>query len=932
MIAAMKTFLDTKTIGGGSAESPDYNYPPVPDTVQDGPELIVRFDSIEQFKDIHKTASLYEENHEAQEVASFNKENNTFRAWTLIAVPSGGDDETWVMLVKAPLDMAAKFPSVGETCHVHVVDPDTGIGSTMWWLARRMSNNFALMSKSKKSWASLLVFNVTLSQKDDDARSVIHALVSDEKDQERTLDSLILNDNNSIHVGFFFSKPSATFDAEMRCLGRLSRAATIPSIANTSNAAPGQVPKKNKIYHNQNQHQPSKPPSSFGKGRFPNRRAIQVKQFAAFKYLLDFRNPAFSVNLFEHFPHMKNPDQFNSGIPTFIMNKYQRLNEHQREAYDGLLFDMPCGLGLLPGGPGGGKTDWAMTVIGLLQSRTTAKVLYLLDINDPLDDATVKYVKMMRGAGLAKRAIRMRTFGTELKRSIRFGPAQNRAQGDGNRDSGQIARLSNIDEPDVDFSKNFLRIYMAQSTEPSQKTNRHREIIVTLDEAAWNHYDENLSDFRKLTELLVANDGNVLENGTLRREIFLLYQTVLQEADFIAATPCVAATAFKDMFFPDLVIFDEAAHARELSTLIAIGSFCPTVGWIFIGDHRQTQPTAKSRQTNPLALQLQTSAMERAYLAGVLKYQLLINHRAYGRLERLPSKLIYDGQMVSGIPHADRFPPCAGFVRNYFRNLSGMNCVVPRLIVHLLQIGHASQVGTSWYHQQHLEWTMQRVLDLVLDKHFRCTGNTAKPGTILLLTPYKAAVAKYKEAIETLAAAHPGFSILERVEARTWDSAQGHEADIVGIDYVREHPTDFMDGMYRFNVGLTRARQGEWHLMHPNMPISHGFRYTRYLRKLYDACKNGREGINEGRVVNLRWSDGKPSTTPDEAVCKHSITLLSQRHELWLWAVRSCSGRATSSAEKGADVVSTPDSTWSTLSAKAVKAAKEGELRDGTVV
>lgn len=865
-------------------------------------------------------------------------------------MPSGGDDETWVILVKARPEIAVKFPNVGETCHIRIVDPDTETASSMWWLARRMSNNFAVMNESKKSWAGLLVFNVTLSQTADDAQSVIHTLIPDDSNQEQILDDLILGDDNSVHVGFFFSKSSATFDAEMRCLGRLARAATIPAIANASNAVPTHVSQK--------PHQPNTPLPSSGQLKILNSQAIQPKQFSAFKYLLDFHNPAFSVDMFKHYPFMRNPDQPRSGIPEFILNKFRRMDEHQKEAYNGLLSDMPCGIGMLPGGPGGGKTDWVMSVVGLLQSKTTAKVLYLLDINDPLDDATVKYIKMMRGAGLAKRAIRMRTFGTELKRSIRIGPVQNRAQGDGKRQPGHVSHLSNGDEPDVDFSKNFLRIYLSQPTAPCQKTNRHRDMILTLDEAAWNHYEQNLPEFHKLTELLETTDGNVLENGTLRREIYLLYQTVLREADFIAATPCVAATAFKDMFSPDLVVFDEAAHARELSTLIAIGSFCPTIGWIFIGDHRQTQPTAKSRLINPLAGQLQTSTMERAYLAGVLKYQLLINHRAYGRLERLPSKLVYDGQMVSGIPFANRFPPCARFVRDYFRSLSGTTCSVPRLIVHLLQIGRASQIGTSWYHQQHMEWTMQRVLDLVQSKRFRNTENTAKPGTILLLTPYKAAVTKYQEAIEALAVAHPGLNITERVEARTWDSAQGHEADIVGIDYVREHPTDFMDGMYRFNVGLTRARQGEWHLMHPNMPISDSFRYTQYLRKLYDACKNGRDGLGEGRVVNLRWSDGKPASTPMETLGalynmaltppgtlpgkphkphKPAQTLSGMQRDgvslerlasaaaVERTDMSSCSGESASPAEKDTDVISTPDTTCSNSSAKSAKASEKCE-------
>ncbi|OAA60413.1 tRNA-splicing endonuclease positive effector [Niveomyces insectorum RCEF 264] len=872
IFAAMKEFMAKNTVGGvfqSAPGGPNYNHLPVPARLQAAaspdPVVIVRFDSMEHFGTVHKAASEFEDVMESSDIDAFNKEENAYDAWPLLAVPSGDDEETWVFLVEPKPNIEARLPKVGETCDLCLVSPDTGSSRSVWWPARRTHNNFAAVGKD--SWSHLIVFNITLTQMEDESASVVHALIPNTKQEgehEKTnLKNLVLNRDNSVRARLFFTKSDATFCAEMTALSKLIKAAnpgvlrmpcTEANLAHLNNAFRGTG--QDCPWPQQTERSGPGRTGNGKLGRVPNPYAVQQKQVAAFKYLIDFGHPELSVDMFEIYPHMREPDRAGSGIPQAILKKYRRMNEHQKQAYRGLLTNLPCGLGFLPGGPGSGKTDWVMTVVGLMQSTTDAKVLYLLDINDPLDDATAKYIKLMKQADLPKRAIRMRNFGTELRKSVRVGAQQKNKNAPG--DHGRfVFRVDNSDEPDVDFSKDFLRLYAAHAssgTVPPPTTKRQQHVIPTLDEAAWDHFEQHKDHFPKLVDLLETCNDSAAESRALRFQIYQLYKTVLHLADFVATTPCVAGTVFHRMFVPDLVVFDEAAHARELSTLIAVANFCPTVGWLFIGDHRQTQPTVKSNNTNPHGKQLATSAMERAYLAGVLQHQLLINHRAFGRLERLPSKLIYESKMVSGIALADRFPLGAKFVRRFFEGLSGQACSVPRLVVHLPQVGRPVQIGTSWFHPQHTEWTMQTVLKLVQSKHFRSAENPGNAGTILLLAPYKAAVTRYQAAIEALATAHPHDRIRQRVEARTWDSAQGHEADVVGIDYVREHPTDFMDGMYRFNVGLTRARQGEWHLMHPHLPISHGFRQTKYLRKLYRACAEGLDGKSEGRVVSIPWN------------------------------------------------------------------------------
>jgi len=140
----------------------------------------------------------------------------------------------------------------------------------------------------------------------------------------------------------------------------------------------------------------------------------------------------------------------------------------------------------------------------------------------------------------------------------------------------------------------------------------------------------------------------------LRNLVYRLYEQTLSEADFICTTPVAAATRFPKLFKPQIVFIDEAPHAREATSLIPIAFFEPKV-WILTGDHLQTRPyvanvgayvsndsqttVEKYRlRTNPWAKQLAVSTMERAQHVHAVEHHLLINHRAFGNLQALPSR------------------------------------------------------------------------------------------------------------------------------------------------------------------------------------------------------------------------------------------------------------------------------------------------------
>ncbi len=212
-----------------------------------------------------------------------------------------------------------------------------------------------------------------------------------------------------------------------------------------------------------------------------------------------------------------------------------------------------------------------------------------------------------------------------------------------------------------------------------------------------------------------------------------LYRDVLSDTDFIATTPVAASRQFSQLFKPDIIVFDEAPHARELSVMIAIANFNPKA-WILTGDHRQTRPflATEDARDNKWRGQLQVSTMERAVLCGAVSNQLLRNHRAFGGLEALASSLFYSRKMVAADGN-DEVSASVGHLRRVYLNpmmQPGQTVGIPRVIVHIDR-ATASRNGASWFNHDHLEFIMEQVQDLVRDPEFKRapTGQTER-GTI----------------------------------------------------------------------------------------------------------------------------------------------------------------------------------------------------------
>ncbi|KAK0741984.1 P-loop containing nucleoside triphosphate hydrolase protein [Apiosordaria backusii] len=754
------------------------------------------FDSVAEFARVHKAGTEVEFLQDARLVDRINDEDLQFNAWLVSRIRQTTKRGEYILLVQPGLHGEGKIPAQGAGGKVRVAFADGKFSH--YWDVMRIENPIALLGLSASSpLAKLAAYHVTVPTAEFHDTTV--DLIPDL--------ALHLTPNNVLKVNFHLYASEATKDSEVGALEMLY-------------------------------------------GRHQN---ATDRQIDAFNYFVTLKNPAFYVSVYEKLPHMRKAIEKPGWLGTPLGRKFEMLNPQQKDAYLHGFEHLPCGICILPGGPGAGKTHFNLFTIAMAQSEPIirfgksrnefAKVLFIVDMNNPVDDVANRMVRLYQELGLKKKIIRMKGWGFEVKRSEKLNQAEDAAM---------------REMPDVDFTNQFLETVkiMATGEGPTMRCK-----APSLDEAAWERYEAHkTTKYESITkymeEDLFGQDEALVVPLRFRNLVYNLYRDTLADADFIATTPVAASKHFKGMFKPDLVFFDESPHARELCNLIAIANFNP-LAWIFCGDYRQTVPyvgSAGPESHNPYAKQMQVSMMERAARAGAIRHELLMNHRAYGGLHRLASDLWYDGKMVSGTDKVASRPLI--HVRNYISRLNGGKpCDVPRLIVHLRRSLGEKAEGTSCWNPSHTNWVMARIKELLADPHFR-KPEKMEPGTILIISPYKAAFNQYKKELKKL----PQWA-KKRVEARTVDVSQGHEADFVFLDLSKERSTDFLDDPNRLCVALTRARLGEIIMMDPLMPKCDHLRYkSKHLGRVYAACEAGNKvsGAANDQIPSnghIAWDD-----------------------------------------------------------------------------
>ena len=246
----------------------------------------------------------------------------------------------------------------------------------------------------------------------------------------------------------------------------------------------------------------------------------------------------------------------------------------------------------------------------------------------------------------------------------------------------------------------------------------------------------------------------------------LLYAHALTICRFVAATPVAAGSRYFATFFaPQVIIFDEAGHARELTPLVNT-AFFDAKARIVLGDPAQSNPWICNVDGPNSQKRLSVSLLERAVHKGIPTVDLMINRRTYGGLHTLPSKLFYGSRMKTD-HDPEMLPGPVRNMRHYLDLLRGKRTAIPRLLADLLGSRWRSQEGaTSPDNVAHRRWALARVHELLNAPWFMNIDSSAK-GRILLLTTASASLkANQKETTHWKAEAKSRLDINHRHSSR----------------------------------------------------------------------------------------------------------------------------------------------------------------------
>ncbi|KAK3900542.1 hypothetical protein C8A05DRAFT_35825, partial [Staphylotrichum tortipilum] len=564
---------------------------------------IITFSDPEEFRARHESATKAEFKVQKKRVDDFNKMQPILQAWVITAPPAHQPGMGYIIQINFRFEhMENKIdpPGIGQSCEIRFLG-DKGTPSSCCFC---------------QSGAEIINMNETWN---DTIEVVAYPTEEDVKVLGDCLAPLLISgiptklprksEAESIKVHLQLQASKTTMLAELGALNRLAK----------------------------------------GKA--------SVAGMNAFNYLMSFSNPRATVDLTAPFPHLadlgKVPD---ARLRETLRDIVAGFDEDQGRAFSGIT-SLPDRICFVPGGPGSGKTWWALTMALLAQSGVEpCRVLSMVDINKPADDAVDRFYAMCRKLGVEKSIIRV---------------------------------------------------------------------------GAWPLEDEE--------EEVDDND----------------------ETDFIATTP-VSETRLRGACHPHIVIFDECVHSRECSTLISLAHFDPEA-WF---------------------LSLKMSTMERADRNGAVSLQLLVNHRAYGSLERLASGMFYGGIMRSNRTDDELHPPSVEHLRHWLSTTTFDRTSIrvlrslgtPRLIISH-DSARPSQAGKSCWNLTHQTLVMGQVNALLRDPDFQQISSD-ELGTIMILSPYKAAAKHYQGCLNKL----PTREMKRRVPVRTVDTAQGQEADVVFLD------------------------------------------------------------------------------------------------------------------------------------------------------
>jgi len=234
----------------------------------------------------------------------------------------------------------------------------------------------------------------------------------------------------------------------------------------------------------------------------------------------------------------------------------------------------------------------------------------------------------------------------------------------------------------------------------------------------------------------------------------------------------------------DVAIIDEAA---QMSIPLALAVMARTHKYIFVGDHKQLDPIIPSNTGNPLFSKSIFKKLVDEYPNE--KSLLNISYRLNNDLIKVPNKLFYESELLSGSTHQQTKLSCSYF---------------PQLLNHpngkLLFLHNEFDGNVRSLYEANV------VAKLTQD----LKNNKISPNEIAIVTPYRAQV---RELIKALDTKINDNEFVESILVDTVDRMQGQERDYVFYSLGNTNPLasnrrlEFFYNPNRLNVAITRAKK-----------------------------------------------------------------------------------------------------------------------------
>jgi len=287
--------------------------------------------------------------------------------------------------------------------------------------------------------------------------------------------------------------------------------------------------------------------------------------------------------------------------------------------------------------------------------------------------------------------------------------------------------------------------------------------------------------------LNMASRKEANQDSAARERMKQAVQEAIVQASVVCCTAIGAGSIVLNEHHFSRMLFDEAAQATELATLVPICRGASQV--VLCGDQCQLPPTVGVDSVRGQGLEL--SLFERLAAVSYKPHVLLeAQHRMNPAISAFPRAVFYAGRLLDGIGAEDR-PPPKGFS---WPNVDMPLCFLPTC-------GSERREGDSLCNDSEAD----RVIAVVQD--FLRGG--LEPAQVGIVTPYAAQVRLLRNRLARVGL--PTSCERGGVETNSVDGYQGREKDAIVISTVRSSSAGglgFVADWRRANVALTRAKRG----------------------------------------------------------------------------------------------------------------------------